>query len=219
MLKNRQPASPYLFERFELWWSTGREIDGVWVGAFEGEAELSRAEQALQLMKRQSPLHYSRVIQNLDRIWVRLVPSADGNYSRRLNACEIDERFILREETTLEGIASVIVHESTHARLERWGIAYDEANRHRIEAICLRRELNFVLGLPGCDALQEQLRQALDYYGNNPEFFSDRNLQQRFEDGNLESLRQLGVPKWLLALLSKTVTVRRRLRSWGTAAR
>jgi hypothetical protein len=206
------------WESFELWYSTGRDIDGVWVGTFEDKAGLRRVEDALQLMKQQSPLHYSRVTSNLDRIWLRLVPSSRANYSPRLNACELDERFVAQADTTPELIASVIVHEATHARLERWGIAYDEAKRHRIEAICIRRQLHFVSRLAGCEAMQESLRESLDYYGNNAEYFSDENMRQSFDDGSLETLRWLGVPNWLVALVSKATNLRRRLRSWRTAA-
>jgi hypothetical protein len=220
MLKNRQPAKPYLWDRVALRMSTGRETDGVWLGAFTNrdESVLRRVEDALQLMKRHNPLHYTRVTGDLDRIWVHLTPGADGNYARRLNTCELDERFVMQEETTLERIASTIVHEATHARLERWGFAYDEAKRHRIEAICLRRELNFVSGLAGCEALQQSIRDSLDYYGDNAEFFSDKNMRQRFDDGSLETLRWLGVPIWLVALLSKTINWRHRLRSPRAAA-
>jgi hypothetical protein len=210
LLKNGSKAKPDLFERFELRWSTGRDIDGVWIGTFDTEAGLRRVEGALQLMKRQSPLHHGRVVHSLDRIWVRLVPDSVANYSRRLNACELDERFVVANDTTLELIASTIVHEATHARLEGWGIAYDEARRHRIEAICLRRELDFVSQLTGCEALQESVRRSLDYYGNNSEFFSDGNMGQRFEDGSFETLRYLGVPNWLVALLARIAKLRRR---------
>ena len=149
-------------DRIGLRLSTVRDIDGVWVGAFTNQDEpvLRRVAAALQLMKQQSPLHYSRVIRNLDRIWITTLPDARAQYSCRLNACELDERFVVADETTPEVIASAIVHETTHARLERYGVAYDEAKRHRIEAICLRRELNFVSGLAGCGALQEELRRS-----------------------------------------------------------
>jgi hypothetical protein len=43
-----------------------------------------------------------------------------------LNACLLDERVVASETTTLEWIASTIVHEATHARLEKWGIAQDK---------------------------------------------------------------------------------------------
>ena len=216
-LKNGKPARPNLFERFELWSSIGRVIDGVWIGTFEDEARLHRVEAALQSMKQNSPLHYLRVTNSLDRIWVRLLTGYRGEYSARLNACELDERFVDHEETTPELIASVIVHEATHARLDRCGIAYDEAKRHRIEAICIRRQLHFVSGLAGYEAEQESLQNSLDYYGNSAEFFLDENMRQRFLDGSLESLRHLGAPHWLVALFSKAVSLRLQWRSWRAA--
>ena len=119
-----------------------------------------------------------------------------------MHANSTSDSFV-EEATTLEQIASVIVHETTHAVLERRGIAYDEARRHRIEAICLRRQLHFVSKLAGGEAEQESVKLSLDYYGDNPEFFSDVNMGQRFHDGSVETLRWLGVPNCLVALISK----------------
>ena len=62
--------------------------------------------------------------------------------------CVIDERFVVDEGTTPEMIASVIVHEATHARLFRMGIGYEEGRRARVEQVCLRRELAFAAKLP-----------------------------------------------------------------------
>ena len=194
--------------------STGRNIEGVWVGAFTDPAEqaMLRVEGALQLMKQRSPLHHSRVLRYLDRIWVDVLAGARASYWRKLNACKIDERFVLQQETTFEQIASAIVHETTHARLERQGVAYDEAKRHRIEAICMRRQLDFVSRLPSHEALQEQLKLMLDHYSNNAEFFTDSNMLERSDDGAFEALRYLGVPNWLVALLARIVKLRRRWR-------
>lgn len=220
MLKNGFRAKPTLFDRIDLWMSTARVIDRLWLGAFTDRhvAALQRVEDALQFMKQRSPLHYARVIRSLDRIRIDLTPGARGNYSRRLNACDLDERFVLAEETTVDMIASVIVHETTHAVLERRGIAYDEPKRHRIEAICLRRQLHFVTGLAGCEAEQESVRLSLDYYGDNPEFFSNANMQQRFLDGSLETLSWLGAPNWLVAMMAKIASLARRLSARRAAA-
>jgi len=216
--RNGLPDRPG-WDRIGLWMSPGRNIDGVWVGAFTDPAEpvLRRVEDSLLLMKRQSPLHYSRILRYLDRIWVDVLAGAHACYWRKLNACKLDERFVLRAETTIEEIASAIVHETTHARLECWRVAYDEASRHRIETIRMRRKLDFVSRLPACDALQDQIKLKLDYYGNNAEFFTDGNMLERSDAGAFEALRHLGVPNWLVALLARIVRLRRRWRSRAAA--
>jgi hypothetical protein len=109
-------------DRIGLWLSTSRNVDRLWIGSTEGKPQpgLRRVENALQLMKDHDPLQYSRTINNLERIWVHLLPNALASYGRSLNACILDEPVVLPETTTLERTASCIVHEATHARLERW---------------------------------------------------------------------------------------------------
>ena len=81
----------------------------------------------------------ARIRRDLKRIWVFLVPDGLAEYKHALGACVLDERFVTNPETTIERIASVIVHEATHARMERCGIGYAEDQRARIEAVCFRR--------------------------------------------------------------------------------
>jgi hypothetical protein len=220
MLKNGCPARLTLIDRIDLRMATTREVDGLSLSAFtnRNEVALQRVEDALQLTKRHGRLHYRRVIRSLDRIWVNLTPGSRGNYLRRLNACQLDERFVLGEQTTIDQIASVIVHEATHAVLDRCGIAYDEPQRHRIEAICIRRQLHFVSGLTGCEAEKESVRASLDYYSNNPEFFSNPNMQRRFFDGSLEILQWLGAPNWLVALIAGAANLSLRIGAWRAAS-
>src|SRR5689334_16546942 len=126
---------PSLADKFALWLSKSRVIDGLWIGSAQSEPEpaLQRVEAAPQLIERTAPLHYRRVKNNLSRIWVQLVPHGAGCYLHSLNACVLDERVVASETTTLEWIASAIIHEATHARLEKRGVHYEEAIRHRIE--------------------------------------------------------------------------------------
>jgi hypothetical protein len=189
-----------LVERIDLWVSTSRVVDGLWVGTWEAEPHpaLRRVEEALQLIKGHDALHYSRIMRNLDRVWVQLHPSALAHYNRSLNACVFDERFVLAETTTLQKIASTIIHEATHARLEGWGIDYHEANRYRIEAICIRRELNFLTKLPDSEHLQEEIAYALEWYAAKQDYFSDRNDRERDNQGAPETFRYLGAPDWFI---------------------
>jgi hypothetical protein len=159
---------------------------------------LRRVEDALQLIKRHDPLNYLRVTRNLDRIWVHLIPSAEAHYERTLNACILDERYLLKEEMTLDRIASTIVHEAAHARLERWGIIYEEGSRYRIEAICLRRELNYLTKLPDSGPLREEIVRTLEWCTTDRDHLSDASFRDRDDQGQVEKLRYLGAPDWVV---------------------
>jgi hypothetical protein len=194
-------------DRLSFWLSTSRTVDGLWVGATQSESSLRCVEDALQLIKHHDSLHYSRVTHNLERIWVDLIPGYRAWYDRSLGACVLDERFVLLETTTLEELASTIVHEATHARLERWGISYDEKERSRIEAVCLRRELHFIAKLPHSEPLREETARTLEWCDSDHDYFSNVSFQQRHDQGLLETARYVGIPDWLIRLLLKVRAV------------
>ena len=207
---------PSLELRFDLWFSTSRRVDGLWIGTTEDKPWpcLDRVEGALRLIRDCDTLNYSRVLKHLDRIWIRLIPSAQAHYERQLNACVFDQRFAASE--TVEEIASTIVHETTHARLERWGISYDEKVRQRIEAICIRRQLNFVGKLSDSEKLREDLSATLNWCFDAHDHFSDTRFQERHVQESIETLRYLGVPHWLVKAILKMRDFRLGLRSRGS---
>jgi hypothetical protein len=205
------PRKPPLADRLALWMSHSSKVDGLWIGTMESEAQvgLRRVEEALLLIKRQDGLNYSRIIRNLDRIWVNLAPGSLAHYDRSLNACVFDERFVRNEATTVEDIASTIVHEATHARLESWGVTYDEAKRPRIEAICLRRELDFARKLSDGDRLRQEIVNRLEWLAGDRDFYSNTNFQQRRQEAEIETLRYLNAPSWLVRWASWLIHRRR----------
>lgn len=166
-------------------------------------------EEALQLIKRHDTLNYSRITRNLDRIWVHLLPSAQAHYDRSLNACTLDERYVLNDTVTLEGIASTIVHEATHARLEGWGIVYEEQCRYRIEATCLRRELNFLTKLHDSGLMQEEIVRILEWCKSDQTHLSDVSFRDREEQGQIDTLRYLKAPDWLVQFVMWLIRRRR----------
>lgn len=195
------PATkPSLVERMDLWFSKGHVVDGIWVGSFPSDAEpaIQRIEDALRLIESSAPLHYRRIKNNLARIWVQLVPHGAGCYLHSLNACLLDARIVNSETTTVEWIASVIVHEATHARLEKLGIRYHEAVRQRIERICARRELDFARHLSGVDALQQEILWRLDQENAS---YTNEKMWEKTDQGNAEILRHLGTPEWVIILV------------------
>lgn len=195
----RPRVRPRLLDRMELAMSTARQADGIWIGSWRGNSEdLTRVEEALSLIKQHSPLDYARISRELERIWVHVTVHGLGEYRHSLNACILDERYLADSATTVERIASTIVHEATHARLERCGIEYEERLRARIEAICFRREFAFAVRLPDSAELQQQIVQYLEWYRANPDQLSDAQFRERHMVGGLEALRYLGAPDWLV---------------------
>ncbi|MBR0869792.1 hypothetical protein JQ633_05445 [Bradyrhizobium tropiciagri] len=204
MRKERQKplkVRPSLIYRMQLAASSGRKVDGIWIGSYFAPEHLSRVEHALLLVKQHSPLHYSRITRDLERIWIYLLPDGLAEYKRALKACVLDERFVANSATSVERIASAIVHEATHARLERYGIGYDEEQRARIEAICFRRERAFAVRLPDGTGLQQDIAGYLHSYPANTDYFSDAHASERYANGEIEVLRHIGAPDWLIRMM------------------
>jgi hypothetical protein len=206
-------ASPRIVDRIKLAMSIGRHADGIWIGSWRGRPEdLTRVEGALLLIKQHSPLDYARINRELERIWVSLSFHGLGEHNHSLKACVLDERYVADPATTVEQIASTIVHEATHARLERYGIEYEEQRRTRIETICFRRELAFAARLPASAELQQEVARCLEWYQANPEQFSDAHFEEAHAAGGAEALRYLGTPDWLIRAMSVTLPIITRAR-------
>ena len=199
-------------ERMQLAASSGRQVDGIWIGSYWGSPKhLARVEQALLLVKQHSPVHYSCIINNLERIWIFGLTHIGAEYNHSLKACVFDYRFLADPKTSTKLIASVIVHEATHARLERCGITYDEDRRVRIEAICLRREWALAARLPDSAELQQLISERLDWCQANPDFFSDAQFRERRRNGAIEALRDVGAD-WLIRAITTTQSMIGRVR-------
>jgi hypothetical protein len=187
-----------LIERILLWMSSGKDIDGLWVGAeVEAERALPRVEAALDLIKTHDRQRYDRIIADLDRIWVRLLTMSVAQFSPSWQACLLDERFVLADSTQTAHIAAAIVHEATHARLWRYGFGYDEHLRQRVEAVCVRREMAFANRLPEGEPIRAWAADALAL---SPSYWTNATAQERHHEGSLEALRHLR-DNWLARAL------------------
>jgi hypothetical protein len=127
---------------------------------------------------------------------VRLLPGALGKYTHSLRACELDERFVAAPSPP-EVIAATIVHEATHARLWRCGIGYDESLRHRVEAVCCRREVAFASKLPNGERVREKVQ---DYLAISPTAWTNAATRDRDLEGSVQDLRHIGTPDWAGAI-------------------
>jgi hypothetical protein len=188
-------------DRYALLFSKGRRVDGLWVGRFLGDPQvLDRVEEALRLIKTHDPLRYARLLRDVDRIWVILLPASYGTFDDALRACKLDERFVLAETSSPEMIAATIVHEATHARLTHCGMGYEgEEFRARVERVCFRRERAFAAKLPNGTEVRAQADSRLEGYP--AEYWTDAAFEKRFLEGGVETLRHLGQPEWLIRIV------------------
>ena len=202
MKDTRPKKPPALVDRFELWLSTDKHVDGLWIGTYQSEPDhaLRRGEKALELIKAFDRLRYNRLLCDLERVWVRIHPVALGNFNESLNACELDARFVRAETTSTEAIAATIVHEAVHARLMRCGITYGEELRTRVEAVCLRRELAFAAKLPNGEEVRESARRTLEFYADQSNWTSTV-MNERYVSGSTDALHYVGVPSWLARIV------------------
>jgi hypothetical protein len=208
MTRNAKHASrprPSYADRVMLWLSSGKDIDGLWVGTYfqsNSEAVMGRVEAALGLIKAHDRSRYERLARDLDRVWVRLLTTGVAQFDPSLRACLVDERFVLAETTDIAHIAAVIAHEATHARLWRQGFGYDEAVRQRVEAICLRREVALAQKLPDGARIRQWADDAL---AMSPDYWTNAAAVDREHAGSVEVLDHLG-HGWLARL---TLAVRK----------
>jgi len=206
--KPRQ-VRPRLIDRLALAMCTARRVDGIWIGSWgrTPEEDLTRVEGALLLIQQHSPLDHARIVRELERIWVSLSFRGLGEYKHSLKACILDERYVADPATTIERIASTIMHETTHARLERYGIGYKEYLRTRTEAICFRRQLAFAVRLPYSAELQQEIIRCLEWYQANPDFFRDANFRESHTAGGIEALRYVGAPDLLIRAILALIRI------------
>lgn len=199
-----KPGSIWVGDRLLLRGSTGREVDGLWIGTIESDAEsiMRRVEDAISVIRLRDPRRYRRLCHDLSRIWVRLLPGDLANFNSAIRACQLDSRHVRDEAVSASELAASIVHEAAHARIDRC-VPYREELRDQIEAACVRRELAFARQLPDNDGLVERLHARLASPFPHA-FWSDSEFEKRRVEGILEALCHLGVPRMLLPLFRAT---------------
>jgi hypothetical protein len=179
-------------------------------------ALLERVELALALIRDHDARRYRAIRRCLSRIWVRLLPGPCASFSAAAKACQLDTRYVADPAVTPEELATSIVHEAAHARIDRC-VPYRADLRHRIEAACRREELAFARRLPAGAAIAERTEAWLAAPPST-DFWSDAAFRDRWLEGSLENLRHAGLPEWLLRGLRRShalaSAVRKRYAAW-----
>jgi hypothetical protein len=199
-MTNSQPSrTRRFFDGLFIRLSRNTKFDGLWIGVFSEDRDNElprRVSEALQLIKTYDPYRYRRVLREIDRILVCLLPDNAAAFVPELRRCLVDPRYI--RSCSPEFLASAIVHEATHGALIRRNIGYSEELRHRVEKVCMRQELAFARKIPHGQELRQTIERSLE---RAPEFWADEVVSKRTRKGEVEMARYAGIPNWLVTAL------------------
>ena len=108
---------------------------------------LRRLDDALALIERYQPWRFRHLQRDLTEIRVIRFPCR-GAYLMGEGVCITELTFLARTDITAATVASSIVHEGMHARVDRMGVAPESRDAAREERICRQAELDFGRALP-----------------------------------------------------------------------
>ena len=175
-----------------------RRIYGLSVGVAKGtlgsESAFQRIGAGLALLAEHRP----STIAHLRRdalgilIWDRRAAAGVGSWHYGVKLLMVEASFLCNRETTPAHVATLLVHEATHARLCRFG--YAPENRHRVEAICFRRERAFVRKLPHSRELLEEIEAQLQ---RDPSYWTQNAHAHRV----VEELATASMFRWLVRVV------------------
>jgi len=145
---------------------------------------LARLDESLALIEQYQPWRLAHLQRDLDHIKVVRWPCR-GAYFPGERACMVELTFLNRRDIGPATVASTIVHEGLHARVDRRGVREETRDRAREERICRRAELEFGQSLPadiGAPVVQRALESLeLDDTDVAPEI-DWRIAEQRMAD-------------------------------------
>ena len=108
---------------------------------------VQRLDDSLALIEQYQPWRLAHLRRDLDHIRVVRWPCR-GAYFPEQRVCMVELTFLNRRDIGPATVASTIVHEGMHARVDRRGVSAETRDRAREERICRRAELEFGQALP-----------------------------------------------------------------------
>ncbi len=132
--------------------SPRREIDGLSVVVLKAceagtDETFRRVAEAMTTIRENDEGGFRRVGRYLERIVVTTTRGSLGWYWHGLHACFLDPLHVA--EATAAELAMTIIHETAHARIRQRGIVWTAGCRPRVEAICIRAEIQLAASLSG----------------------------------------------------------------------
>jgi hypothetical protein len=137
-----------------------------------------------------------RRLEGIRRYLRRIVVAAQSRtvYWRFARACALSDQSLSTQPAIW--IASVLVHEGTHARLHGRGIEPNDMKmRARIERTCVREQIRFLMRVPGSEVYVRHLERELD----EGSWFSDEERKA----ATVDRLRALDAPAWLIKWMKR----------------
>ncbi len=108
---------------------------------------LRRLDEALALIERHQPWRFAHLQRDVERFWVVRYPCR-GAFFPESRTCMTELTFLARTDITAAPVASSILHEGMHARVNAMGVSPVERDMAHEERICRRAELAFGQALP-----------------------------------------------------------------------
>lgn len=143
-----------------------REMHGIPVRIINTRPDISSADAlgrlaaALDLVARYAPSRLRRMRHDLSGILVQRFPCRAA-YDPNSRTCIVELTFLVNPAFTPSEIAASIVHEGTHARLDRMGVHVPPDQRAREERLCRKAEVELGLAVPNGRAVLERAMQAM----------------------------------------------------------
>jgi hypothetical protein len=186
-------------ERFLFRISERRDVRGVKVAVFTdddlGAEAFARIQAAFDLLEQHVPVRLGRLRRDADAVFVWGVVGDLANWVRALRLIRLRASWVRHPSTSPVQIASTLVHEATHAYLERLGFSYHEHRRAQIERICVRSELVLLRRIGDEEGVVDAERRLT----TPAEVFSQAAFQQRAE----ANLKKLGPVGWAFLFFAR----------------
>lgn len=96
-------------------------------------AAFQKIDQALALLFEFDRPRYLRTRRLVKKIWIFPTPPDNAQWMDELKMCILDTDFLCQNDISPAQVAATIVHETTHARLDRAKMKYTEEMRFRME--------------------------------------------------------------------------------------
>jgi hypothetical protein len=194
----KQPAvpeqrHPSRLLSWTLRFSVHRQIHGLPVAVWERqhlESVEAKLRDAIDFVRLHDRRAFDELAEHTHGIWVfgTTVGSA-AQWWRDENLVVLQSEYAAATSTTSLALAVILVHEATHAWLERRGFEYTTERRVRLEKICNRRALRLARRLPNAEYLAAWLEQ---------EPREDRLTDEVFHQRAIAELVRLGLPLWFV---------------------